>query len=63
MSGSIIIEGKVLGKKKPLFAEWSIPYPPDLNRDGDLLDERLQGDKGTGGCAQISLKNACELPQ
>lgn len=31
----ITISGKTLGKKKPLFADWSIPFPPDLG-DGSL---------------------------
>src|SRR5258708_30022898 len=30
----ITIRGKALGKKKPLFADWSIPYPPDLGSAG-----------------------------
>jgi hypothetical protein len=39
----ISISGKTLGKKKPLFADWSIPFPPDLGDGGsltlrDLLD-------------------------
>jgi hypothetical protein len=25
----ITISGKALGRKKPLFADWSIPFPPD----------------------------------
>ena len=32
----ITISGKVLGKKKPLFADWSIPFPPDLGDGGAL---------------------------
>lgn len=30
----ITISGKVLGKKKPLFADWSIPLPPNLGEGG-----------------------------
>jgi hypothetical protein len=30
----ITISGKTLGRKKPLFADWSIPFPPDL-AEGD----------------------------
>src|SRR2546421_933387 len=32
----ITISGKTLGKKKPLFADWSIPFPPDLGEGGSL---------------------------
>lgn len=35
----ITIAGKALGKKKPLFADWSIPFPPEW-RDGDHLTLR-----------------------
>lgn len=28
MSGTITIEAKVLGQKKPVFSDWSIPIPP-----------------------------------
>src|SRR5882724_2262806 len=30
------ISGKALGRKKPLFADWSIPFPPDLGEGGAL---------------------------
>jgi hypothetical protein len=36
----ITITGKTLGKKKPLFADWSIPFPPDLREGGDRLTLR-----------------------
>src|SRR5947209_5377356 len=36
----ITISGKTLGKKKPLFADWSIPFPPDLG-DGALTLRQL----------------------
>lgn len=29
----MIIAGKTIGRKKPLFAEWSMPVPPDLRGD------------------------------
>jgi len=37
------ISGKALGRKKPLFADFSIPFPPDLGDGGsvtlrDLID-------------------------
>jgi hypothetical protein len=35
MAGVLHIEGKTLGKKKPLFADWSVPLPPELADDGD----------------------------
>src|SRR5438309_11100791 len=36
----ITVGGKVLGKKKPLFADWSIPFPPDLHEGGDRITLR-----------------------
>ncbi len=36
----IAISGKALGRKKPLFADWSIPFPPDLREGGDRLTLR-----------------------
>jgi hypothetical protein len=35
----ITISGKTLGKKKPLFADWSIPFPDDLP-EGTVLPLR-----------------------
>lgn len=32
----ITISGKALGRKKPLFADYSIPFPPDLGDGGAL---------------------------
>jgi hypothetical protein len=32
----ITITGKTLGKKKPLFADWSIPFPPELGEGGSI---------------------------
>ncbi len=34
------IDGKALGRKKPLFADWSIPLPPGLDDDGGGLTLR-----------------------
>ncbi len=31
----MFISGKVIGKRKPLFADWSIPIPPEWSEDGD----------------------------
>jgi hypothetical protein len=36
----ITITGKTVGKKQPLFADWSIPFPPDLRSGGDRLTLR-----------------------
>ena len=27
----LTVSGRALGQKKPLFADWSVPYPPDLD--------------------------------
>jgi hypothetical protein len=35
----LTISGKALGKKKPLFADWSVPFPDDLG-DGAALPLR-----------------------
>src|SRR5262249_7090174 len=32
----ISISGKAIGRAKPLFADWSIPFPPDLGEGGGL---------------------------
>ncbi len=32
----LTISGKTLGKKKPLFADWSIPFPPELGDGGSV---------------------------
>ncbi len=32
----IVISGKALGKKKPLFADWSIPFPANLTEGSTL---------------------------
>jgi hypothetical protein len=36
----ITISGKTVGRKQPLFADWSIPYPPDLREGGGRLTLR-----------------------
>ena len=42
----LTISGKALGKKKPLFADWSIPFPPDLGDGGavttTLVEEQAE---------------------
>ena len=37
----LTISGKALGRKKPLFADWSIPLPPDLGDGGTLTLREL----------------------
>jgi len=39
----LTIHGKALGRKKPLFADWSIPFPPDLSDGGSLTLRDLIG--------------------
>jgi hypothetical protein len=36
----LTIRGKMLGRKQPLFADWSVPFPPDLKAEGDRLTLR-----------------------
>lgn len=33
---SLTISGKTLGSRKPLFADWSIPFPPEWRDEGGL---------------------------
>jgi len=33
---SLTISGKAIGAKKPLFADWSIPFPPEWRGEGGL---------------------------
>src|SRR5260370_10188441 len=33
----LTISGKALGRKKPLFADWSIPLPPEMHGEGVVL--------------------------
>jgi hypothetical protein len=35
----LTISGKAIGQKAPLFADWSIPFPPDLGESGVTLRE------------------------
>lgn len=39
----LTIHGKALGRKKPLFTDWSIPFPPDLGDGGSLTLRDLIG--------------------
>jgi hypothetical protein len=39
----LTISGKALGRKKPLFADWSIPFPPDLGDGGSITLRDLIG--------------------
>jgi hypothetical protein len=34
---TIVVEGKVLGQKRPLFTDWHIHLPPLWQREGDRL--------------------------
>jgi hypothetical protein len=36
----ITVQGKALGRKQPLFADWVVPFPPDLHQGGDNLTLR-----------------------
>lgn len=40
MTISIIVEGKVLGQKRPLFSDWRLDLPPLWERGGDRLKLR-----------------------
>lgn len=33
---TLTISGKALGSRKPLFADWSIPFPPEWRDEGGL---------------------------
>jgi hypothetical protein len=33
---SLIITGKAIGSRRPLFADWSIPFPPEWSGEGGL---------------------------
>lgn len=32
----LTISGKALGRKKPLFADFSVPFPPELGQGGEI---------------------------
>ena len=36
-----VISGRALGRKRPLFADWSIPVPPETRGEGRLTLRRL----------------------
>lgn len=38
---SLVITGKTLGSRVPLFADWSIPFPPEWSDEGGLTLRRL----------------------
>jgi hypothetical protein len=38
---SLTITGKALGSRKSLFADWSIPFPPEWSGEGGLTLRRL----------------------
>jgi hypothetical protein len=40
MSVSIVVEGKVLGQKRPLFTDWRVDLPPRNENQGDHLKLR-----------------------
>src|SRR5262249_12727394 len=45
----LTISGKALGRKKPLFADFSIPFPPELGEGGavtlrDLIGKVVRGE-------------------
>lgn len=45
----LTIQGKALGRKRPLFADWSIPFPPEWSGDGqrtlrDLIDQVVRAE-------------------
>ncbi len=40
MSATITISARAAGRSKPLLADWSIPFPPDLRADGDRITLR-----------------------
>jgi hypothetical protein len=40
MTISILVEGKVLGQKRPIFTDWRINLPPLWERSGDHLKLR-----------------------
>lgn len=38
----LTIRGKALGRRRPLFADWSIPLPPDLRDGGVTLRQVIE---------------------
>ena len=39
----LTVSGKALGRKKPLFADFSIPFPPDMGEGGETTLRDLIG--------------------
>ncbi len=37
MASTILVEGKVLGRKRPLFTDWQIDLPPSWGPQGDRI--------------------------
>jgi hypothetical protein len=37
------ISGKAIGSKRPLFADWSLPFPPEWEGEGGLTLRDLIG--------------------
>lgn len=37
---SIIVEGKVIGQRRPLFSEWHVPLPPEVEAAGGRITLR-----------------------
>jgi hypothetical protein len=40
VQATITIKGKVIGQSRPPFADWSIPFPPDLGGPGNSITLR-----------------------
>lgn len=40
MSVSIVVEGKVVGQKRPIFTDWRVDLPPQNENQGDHLKLR-----------------------
>jgi hypothetical protein len=40
LQATITVKGKVIGRSRPPFADWSIPFPPDLHGSGDNITLR-----------------------
>lgn len=38
----LTVRGKALGRRRPLFADWSIPLPPDLGAGGVTLRQVIE---------------------
>lgn len=42
MSGSVVISGRSVGSRRPIFADWSLPLPPDdFGDDGLTLRDMI----------------------